>query len=404
MAHITRSDGLQFVIQAYRELLPPGKRAQLIRDIRSVADQQGNYLFLAKKPSGQIEVVYSNETGYLLGESVWNYFAKPDNLIFVEELPENDQVILVVIREGTVYLDVKIGKADVRTELIPLMAGSQKYQIRVYGHVNLNFPNDLTESSELLKRSVFNQLKPGPELILKPLMIALKSKILGTNFIPFLTAAIVIAVVFGGWWTIRSQVPRVVHQQNVMIHASNPYADYQQALATEPPSQQLENMAGLVQKLYFIPGWKVDRILWQQKKYQVFLESDGGDLETLIAWSKENKFRVEITGNGVRLMRIVQLQNRQEPRKIYATQQVIMLLIDELDQLLHARSVQLGESETYGEAKKTPFSINLKQATPEVLSLIAKQLDNLPLALLSIDLRFNDGLIDGTIQLSVWGR
>ena len=76
MTLLTRGDGTPFVIQAYRELLITHKRSMLLQEIRMLAEQQGQYLRLSKNKDQNIEAVFNNEPGYLLAESIWQYFGE----------------------------------------------------------------------------------------------------------------------------------------------------------------------------------------------------------------------------------------------------------------------------------------------------------------------------------------
>ena len=110
MSTLVRSDGTQFVMQAYRELLSAKKKSQIIQEIRFLAEQQGQY-----------EAVFSTEPGYWLGESIWHYFNQPKNLIYCEALPDSAQVLTVVIQQGSVYIDSQMLASSLQLELLPLM-------------------------------------------------------------------------------------------------------------------------------------------------------------------------------------------------------------------------------------------------------------------------------------------
>jgi hypothetical protein len=403
MATITRSDGLQFVVQAYRELLPMASRAHLIREIRTLADQQGSYCYLARKSTGEIEAVFAKETGYLLGESLWHFFEKPDNLIYVEALPENHQLLLIVIRKGSVYIDAKIASKDLQEELIPLMTGNEPYSIRVHGDVTLKFPDSLTSSFENLSKSVFNQLLANPDLSLRPLAFALKSPALGKNHVPILITGIIVVGVFAGLSFFHSGRPVLVSVPH-LAPAANPFAEYERALSTAEPSDQLAHFVEVIKDLYFIPGWRVSGLKMEGGEYQITLQSEGGNLESLLNWSKQKHFSLRMTGQAVILKRKIKLKKRPIPANIYSLNQVVSLLVDELDELLENKVVELGNSEAHGGAEATPMTINLNKTSPEIIDLLGRELENLPLELKSVDISFKDGLIDGSIQLFVWGR
>lgn len=402
MATITRSDGLQFVVQAYRELLPIASRARLIREIRALAEQHGHYCYLARKPSGEIEAVIAKETGYLLGESVGHFFEQPENLIYVEALPEKDQLLLVVIREASVYIDAKIAAKDLQEELIPFMSSSKPYCIRVHGDVTLKFPDLLTSSFEKMPKSVFNQLVPNSAFSLRPLAFALKSPALGKNHIPVLITGIITVSILAGLSFFHSGRPVLMNVPH--LASANPYADYERALSTAEPSEQLAHFVEVIKDLYFVPGWQVLGLKMQNGEYQIALQSEGGNLESLLNWSKQRQFSLSMTGQTVLLKRKIALKKRPAPANIYSLNQVVSLLVDELDELMNDKVIELGNNEPHGGAEVTPMKINLNRTSPEIIDLLSREIEHLPLELRSVDVSFKDGLIDGSIQLFVWGR
>lgn len=403
MATITRSDGLQFVAQAYRELLPMASRAHLIREIRALAEQQGQYCYLTRKASGEIEAVIAKETGYLLGESVAHFFGKLENLIYVEALPENNQLLLVVIRDSSVYIDAKIAEKDLQEELIPLMTSSKPYCIRVHGAVILKFPDPLTSSFENVSKSVFNQLIANPELSLRPLAFALKSPALGKNHVPILITGIIMVGIFAGLSFFHSGRPILMDVPH-LASAANPYSDYEHALSTAEPSEQLAHFVEVIKDLYFIPGWRVQGLKMENGEYQIALQSEGGNLESLLNWSKQRQFILSMTGQKVLLKQKISLKKRPVPANIYSLNQVVSLLVDELDELMNDKVIELGRVEPHGGAAVTPMKINLNKTSPEIIDLLGREIEHLPLELRSVDVSFKDGLIDGSIQLFVWGR
>lgn len=394
---------MQFVVQAYRELLPMASRALLIKAIRTLAEQQGNYLYLTRKFNGEIEAVIAKESGYLLGESIWHFFDNSENLIYVEALPENNQLLLIVIRDSSVYIDAKIEAKNLQEELIPLMAGEDPYMIRVFGDITLKFPDQLTSSFEKLSKSVFNQLTANPELSLRPVAFALKSPALGKNHVPVLITGILIVGLFAGYSLFHSGRPALVTVPH-LAPAPNPYAEYERALTTSEPSDQLAHFVDVIKDLYFIPGWRVTGLKMEGGEYQIALESEGGNLESLLDWSKKKHFILSITGQQVLLKQKIALKKRPMPANIYSLNQVVSLLVDELDELLQEKAIELGNSEEHGEAQATPMTINLKKASPEIIDLLGREIENLPLELKSVDVSFNDGSINGSIQFFVWGR
>src|SRR5690349_14472679 len=105
MPYITREDGERFIIPSYRDVLSAKKPSLLRREVMLLSQNYGEYIALQRKNIQQYEVAFSNEPGYLLGESVWNYFKRPQDLIYCEAIPNTFEAILVIVKSGIVYLD-----------------------------------------------------------------------------------------------------------------------------------------------------------------------------------------------------------------------------------------------------------------------------------------------------------
>ena len=71
MSLLNRPDGVQFVVQPYRERIAIGKRAVMVQRIRLLSEQHGQYVLLSPLGQDAIEAVFSKESGYLLGETIW---------------------------------------------------------------------------------------------------------------------------------------------------------------------------------------------------------------------------------------------------------------------------------------------------------------------------------------------
>ena len=70
-----------------------------------LSQSYGEYITLQRKGVFKYEVAFSPDTGYLLGESIWHNFKRPMDMIYCEAIPNTTEAILVIVKEGSVYLD-----------------------------------------------------------------------------------------------------------------------------------------------------------------------------------------------------------------------------------------------------------------------------------------------------------
>lgn len=414
MATITRSDGVQFVIQPYRELLNPARRTLLLQEIRMLAEQHGHYVSLERKHAGTIEATFSKAPGFLLAECVWEYFGCPENLIYCEEIPDSGQIFLVVIRENSVYLDARVQAIEARTELMPLMTGEHVYRIVTSGNVPLSdsvrpncftFPEKMILSFEKLKAPLFPVLPSDIRAQLESLPLALKSSLLGRDYAPYISAVLVCLLILGGWWLFApTPKPRAAVAQRSTAPSVTDLSAYNVGLSSPSPAKQLTELSQVISRLYIIPGWQFEQVTLTQGTYHINVEREGGDMQSLTTWSAQNHFELELSGAGVKLGYKSVVPSRMPPQALYRSQQVLAILIDHLDRLLHEKSVLIGSSQTIGTMQKTDVTVNLHNISPSVLMLVGEEFGNLPLSLKSASVRLQTGgLLEGSIQLTVWG-
>src|SRR5665213_2262909 len=104
MPHITREDGEHFVTPSYRDILSAKKASLLKKEILLLSSNYGNFITLHRKNADQFEAAFSNEPGNLLGETVWYYFKRPNDLIYCEAISGTSEAILVIVKNGSVWL------------------------------------------------------------------------------------------------------------------------------------------------------------------------------------------------------------------------------------------------------------------------------------------------------------
>ncbi|AML47985.1 hypothetical protein AYM02_01155 [Coxiella burnetii] len=184
MPTLVKDDGTPFALQAYREVLI-GDRASVYKRIRLLAERHGHFVHILKRYTDHYEIAFSPQPGYLLGESIKHYFGWAQNLIFCERLPHRPELLLVVIREGRVYLDSLVLANKVAAKLMPLLSDTQPYQIVTSGEVPIQQSSDekevfvpppyLVDSFEELNEPLFPRLPAISSLQLLPLSLVLKT-------------------------------------------------------------------------------------------------------------------------------------------------------------------------------------------------------------------------------------
>ncbi len=411
MSTLVRDDGTPFVMQAYRELLTAEKKSLLAHRVRLLAGQHGQYVRLLKKGHGEYEAVFSPESGYLLGETVKQYFGHPDHLIFCEALPNSTDILLVVIRDGSVYLDALIAAKNIRHELLPLITNPEKYHIVTSGSVPIEWhpesnaftlPHELVYSFEKLDEPLFPRLSVIRSLQLLSLPLALRAeRLTGQPFYVALLFVAAIAIGLGYYWL---QVHKDQRQKPAVETVPAAYQIYDQALITPAPQRQLNETYNLIQVLYSLPGWKATAIHFRDHRYDVSVSSEGADLEALNTWAKQHEFQFQLTQSSAILVGNSATPPRPKPDNIYSTQLVLTAIIDELDGMLHGKRLSIQQTIHHDAVVEVQLSLALQEDTPKTLLLIGETLKDLPVTINQFELTLKPGSLSGTINLSVWGK
>ena len=151
-----------------------------------LVERHGHFVHILKRYTDHYKIAFSPQPGYLLGESIKHYFDWAQNLIFSERLPRRPELLLlVVIREGRVYLDRLIPANKVAAKLMSLLSDTQPYQVVTSGEVPIQQsshekevfvpPPDLVDSFEELNEPLFPRLPAISSLQLLPFSLVLKT-------------------------------------------------------------------------------------------------------------------------------------------------------------------------------------------------------------------------------------
>lgn len=410
MPTIRRDDGVQFVIQSYREQFSSNKISALKREIRLLAKNHGEYIRCYRQPTGQMEVVFSREPGYLLGETVWNYFKKPLDMIYCEALPDKQHALLVIVRSGNVYLDTKALFTSLIDEFIALAMNQEQYVIYVYGEVPLHdrkiegafvFDTNRVKEFNRLTDPVFPKLELYTIYQLQPLELALTSSEFARPIIwPVIFLSVGILGVILVWHYLETSTK--VRQVNEVI-AKSPYEDYSAALATPSPKYLIQELISVIDKTYALPGWRFTDIDYSNDQYKVIMEAVGGESRYLKNWASSNNFSANLSEKSATISIASKIPNRQPPKYIYRLNFAKEKLIKKIAPVITKNQIIVGATTNEGNIFSMKMTINFNEISPTILSLIGNLLAGYPLQLLSISIDAKDNLLTGNIQLILWG-
>jgi hypothetical protein len=403
MPILKREDGVGFVLQPYRETLTIKNTSILRKEVRYLAEQHGQNVRLFKRKGGEYEAVFSPDSGILLGETVWHYFNQPEEFIYCEVLNNNakeKEVLLVIVREGKVYLDIKLKKDNLSEELASLLSETTtRYDVYIYGNGTLSevFSHSAIKSLTKLDQALYTELQANPALQLLPLEQALDEHGLGIQKRSSLIAiTIVCLVLLGGlWW--------YAHTKQTPLQV-NPFEQYELALQTPDPGQQISALNEGIRKADAIQGWYVGSVSYNGQVAQLPMHSLGGNASDLMTESQALNMTVNFSSQGASIGFPTIIEGRPTPDRIANTQQTIALIIDRMMKILPGKAVQINNTTQNQVFQQTGITISFNNISPEVLQLIGSSMDDLPVTLISVTATKKDGLFSGNLQLNVVGN
>lgn len=408
MAVLYRADGARFAIRSYRESITPKKASLLRKELFLLSQTHGHFARFMRQRDGRIESVFSRDSAYLLGETVWYYFGAPADLIYCEVLPGETEAILVVVRGGSVYLDARFSFEELQDELKALFQTQVAYDIYVAGNAPLTqTPDDdkflinpeWIKSFERLESSVFEQLSTLPALQLLPFEQAIAELELETPLKKLLTAAgILVALLIVWHWLTPAP------QQTEQAVSANPMEQYASAYNNPEPSSQLDELANQIIILQSLPGWLPVNIEYISAGAKVNVHTLGSPTALLLEWAEKNHARVDFSAQGATLLLPSKLARRTSVPPLMSLTKTLSTIIDRMMQIIPGKSVSISGTKNQAAYKATAITISFEKGSPIVLALIGKALQGLPVTFQSSAITINGGLLSGTIQLTVLGN
>lgn len=410
MPYITREDGERFVIPSYRDVLSAKNKTSLKRDILLLSQSYGEYITLQKKTPTQYEVAFSPDIGYLLGESVWQYFKRPLDMIYCEAIPNTTEAILVIVKAGSVYLDGSFPLDSIPEELVIFLTQQNNFEIYIYGDVPISqtatpgkfsFDANSVKSFNVLEKPIFSSLPLLRMYQLQPVEIVLSAQ--GIGVFPtrqLITGVVVVALLYGAWSYLTSGPAKVVEVQP----EQNPFQPYIEALRTAEPSAEIDAFTQALQVFLTVPGWTTKHVEYGRPNVTATMVSEGGEVRDLMNWAEKNNMAVTIKPDGVYLSRMLRLENRRFPAKIYPVKDVIATFIDKLSKVYPGNHLKLNDFESKGVFTNVQVTVMVDAITPVLLTLIGKQFKDLPFSLQSIVFDIDQGSLTGTIIIDALGN
>ena len=124
----------------------------------------------------------------------------------------------------------------------------------------------------------------------------------------------------------------------------------------------------------------------------------------LMRWANIQGAQVILTTTGAELNIPTQVVARPAPTTITPITPTAGEIIDDMMQLFPGKSVSVENISSQGVYKTMDINISFHKITPSILDLLGKKLAGLPVKLDSVTTAFDNGLLDGSVKLTVLGN
>lgn len=410
MAYITREDGERFVIPSYRDVLRTTSKSLLKREILLLSANYGEFITLQKKGSQQYEAAFSNDAGYLLGESIWNYFKRPADMVFCEAIPNTNEALLVIVKAGSVYLDGSFPIDSIPEELVIFKTQENNFEIYISGDVPIGqvaeegkFTFDATsvKSFTVLDQPAFLKIPLYRIYKLQLVDQVLKSQRIGT--FPLRQIVLGMIIIALAWFGFKYLLTSEEGIPSNFIAPANPYQFYVQELTSPDPAQILHELSKNFTALLAIPGWLPQSATYANGQLVVQVKSFNTKTPVLYEWADKNQAAINITAEGFFVNKTILLPNRAAPTSVYKLQEVIAALVDRLLYILPGNTMKLKSFTAKNKVTQLDIEIDFILRPPITFDSIAKEFEGLPIVLQNINMRIDLQGISGTISLQAFG-
>jgi hypothetical protein len=414
MPYITREDGERFIIPSYRDTINAKKTSLLKKEVMLLSTNYGEYIALQKKSATQYEVAFSPDSGYLLGECIWNNFKRPFDMVYCEEIPNTSEAILVIVKSGSVYLDGSFQIDSIPEELVIFKTQQNNFSIYVHGNVPIsqspedgkfNFESSSVKSFEILREPVFPTLPTVKAFQLQLMDAVLKSY--GIGVLPIKQIVTGVVVVGLGYMAYDYISTHQKELPTTFVAAADPYQSYKDQLTSPSPAKQLHGLVEAIDILYTIPGWQpaaLDYTPGTPGKLRVSVISDGGTTAGLLAWANRHNVLVDILPDGEYLNMVIVASKRDTPASINPMQNILSTMIDRMKLVIPESPLQISPIADKKDFLEATLTITLPEVAPLTLEIIGRYIDGLPLVLTKFSIHLQDGSITGSIMLKALGN
>lgn len=413
MSYIAREDGEHFVIPSYRDVLTAKSTTAVKKEVMTLSQSYGEYITMQRKGQLQFEIAFSPDVGYLLGETVWYKFNRPVDMIYCEAIPNSTEAILVIVKNGSVYLDGSFPVDNIPEELVIFLTQQNNFEIFIYGDVPIaatstegkfSFDDSSVKSFTVLDEPVFNSLPLIAAYHLQPVDVTLKA--VGIGGLPIQAVFIGIGGMILAMLTYSYVISPMFEEkktQEIPMEV-NPFAAYVSALNSTAPDEAMKAMLDELLVLQRAPGWYPVKMEYKTDTISATMFTQSGNMQKLYDFSQKNNLAITTKQAGVILSVKPKFAKRNKPKVIYPLKEVIITLIDKLFATNPNYALfNISDTKASGPFANSKITVRVQNLTPDIMVFMARQLEGLPLTIDSFSVNVHDGLLTGQFVIYAYG-
>mgnify|MGYP000430155417 CR=1 FL=1 len=399
MSTLVHDHDTPYVLMPYRERLTVSSVRELRHCIKGLSAQFGKHLLLTHLGEGVYDVVCSDQSGYLLAETVCAGLRDQQTFVYVES--HDKDYLVIVVQDAQVLMDIRCSYEECY-QLVLNYTDSLSCPCVMVG---FDWSNE--EKEAINRRGIVTQVQEKSmwrsfqlaDSLLRPLSYWQKTK-----YQPWyrryrlgLLAGCVVAVLFFALYRVSHHpvdVFKTTHQSTIGER-------YQQA---DLAQDVLAHVSQTVMTVQSWPGVSVHAVKWDVSGFHLKVSlSSSLRHHAWQKWLAGHHFSIRDRGEVAELKQAAW----HWPHSSLIIKQSVQNISDQLSEHMEASSGKLRwverSQEKRGSYTLMQVECQVRGVTAARLSLLADSLHRYPVSLNQLSLHDQKGLFWGSLSLIVWG-
>lgn len=410
---IESDNGVRWVFQNHRDKFEPIRRNEIKAELRDNSTIFGDHICL-KRYGKQMRLVANHEAGYILGETVRDFFEGEQHFVWCEQVDDGNSLI-VVVSDGEVLLDARIPPAQIDQATMSAIANSSNpFNFFVWGDVPILRPNQLDtgmgrmafsdsviQTFNELEGPILNELEPNNDYMLVPLEQGIANADFGISKETLILLAILLAGAALFYEDIKGLF--ITPQTQQTVEYVDPWSEYRQSLATPAPDELFHNAYLEWLTLTSMPLITPAELTLESGSYVVKVEqsmTESTGMSHFMQWAENKGWTVMIQSGEIRMTKNSPVPSRGSADQVRDHGQQMGRFFDDLQYLMNGR-VSVGSLNQLGNAYTSEITLEITEASQIDILTVKELLSSSTMNLKSLRFDTLSEMGDFTIELQL---